>query len=84
MEVCVLVASSKQQSAESRAHRGELGSIRVVNGGSTECMQMQMQTETEGDKLWWWWGGASNAEQVLPEGREPISVTVALIIFSIH
>lgn len=41
---------------------------------------MQSQTETEGDKL----VKKSNAEQVLPEGCEPISITVALIIFSIH
>lgn len=36
--------------------------------------------ETERDKL----VKKLNAEQVLPEGQEPISVTVALIIFSVH
>lgn len=36
--------------------------------------------ETERDRL----VKKLNAEQVLPEGQEPISVTVALIIFSVH
>lgn len=53
--------------------------------------------ETWVNRLWWMWlsglNGETerdrlvkklNAEQVLPEGQEPISVTVALIIFSVH
>lgn len=53
--------------------------------------------ETWVNRLWWMWlsglNGETerdrlvkklNAEQVLPEGQEPISVTMALIIFSVH
>ncbi len=41
---------------------------------------MAAQTKMDGNKL----VKKLNAEQVLPGGCEPISVTLALIIFSIH
>lgn len=50
------------------------------NAAAAQGEWMLRPEETERDKL----VKESNAEQVSPEGHEPISVTMALIIFSIH